>query len=1264
MQLPDYWTFGVTNRVYLHPCLINDLHHLAPLPMTNRRSILEKALSERILVLDGAMGTLIQGRKLGEEDFRGTTFADHPSSLKGNNDLLSITRPDVIQELHELYLEAGSDIIETNSFSATRIAQADYGLQEAAYDIAKASAVVARRAADKYSALTPDKPRFVAGAVGPTNVSLSMSPDVNDPGFRAVSFSVLADAYAEQIEGLIEGGSDIILIETIFDTLNAKAAIFAIGQVYEKLGVSLPVMISGTIVDQSGRTLSGQTTEAFWISIAHTPDLMSVGLNCALGSEQMRPYIETLAQIAPVRTSLYPNAGLPNEFGEYDESPAFMAAQVTNYAENNFLNIVGGCCGTTPDHIRAMAEVAAKHKPRTVPTIEPLLRTSGLEPFLFRKELNFVNIGERTNVTGSLRFARLIKEGQYEEAISVALQQVEAGAQLIDINMDEGMLDSKAAMVRFLNLLAAEPDIVRVPFVLDSSKWEVIEAGLQCVQGKAIVNSISLKEGVEPFIYQAKRAKLYGAAVIVMAFDEDGQAETLERRKEICSRAYQILTEEVDFPPQDIIFDPNIFAIATGIEAHNRYAIDFIEVTKWLKSTFPLTHVSGGVSNLSFSFRGNETVRGAMNTAFLYHAIQAGMDMGIVNAGQIEVYDDIAPELLEAVEDVLFDRRPEATERLVDLAEKVTQKANNQVAEEDEWRKAPVHERISHSLVKGIVEFIEVDTEEARKLSTRAIEVIEGPLMDGMNRVGDLFGAGKMFLPQVVKSARVMKKAVAWLIPHIEAEKVEGDDSNAPKILLATVKGDVHDIGKNIVGVVLACNNYEIIDLGVMVPADKILDEAIRHNVDIIGLSGLITPSLDEMVHVAAEMERRNMTQPLLIGGATTSEMHTAVKIEPARKLPVVHVLDASRSVTVLNSLLSETDSAGFVDKTRATYQMLRKRHESRNRREVHLSLEAARNNALKLTFDSSTVFAPKQTGIFEFQNTTIADLRPYIDWTPFFQSWEMKGKYPAILTDPEKGETATKLFDEANVMLDQLEKSGSLGLKAIAGLFPAHSEGDDIVFTDEKGATQRLHTLRQQTEKGAGKPNRALSDFIAPPAAGVQDHIGLFAVTAGLGIEPMLKAFIADHDDFKSILLKSLADRLAEAFAEYVHEYIRRTVWGFESGPTFSNDELISEAYVGIRPAPGYPAQPDHTEKNTIWKTLDVENKTGITLTEHLAMYPAASVCGLIFSHPESDYFNIGTIARDQIEDYAARKNMSVAEMEKWLAPRLAYNPLSIGMN
>jgi 5-methyltetrahydrofolate--homocysteine methyltransferase len=1227
--------------------------------MTDRRSLLEQALTERILVLDGAMGTLIQGRKLEEADYRGTQFKDHALPLKGNNDLLSITRPDLIQELHELYLEAGSDIVETNSFSATRIAQADYGLQETAREIARQSAVVARKAADKYTLLTPEKPRFVAGAVGPTNVSLTMSPDVNDPGFRPVSFETLAAAYAEQISGLIEGGSDILLIETIFDTLNAKAAIFAIQQEFDRLDVRLPVMISGTVVDQSGRTLSGQTTEAFWISIAHTPELMSVGLNCALGSAQMRPYLETLSDLAPVRTSLYPNAGLPNEFGEYDESPEFMAEQVASYATSGFLNIIGGCCGTTPDHIRAMAEAASKFTPRAIPSPTKMLRTSGLEPFEFRDELNFVNIGERTNVTGSKRFARLIKDEQYDEAISVALQQVEAGAQLIDINMDEGMLDSKAAMVRFLNLLAAEPDIARVPFVLDSSKWEVIEAGLQCVQGKAIVNSISLKEGEESFIYQAKRARMYGAAVIVMAFDEDGQAETLERRKEICSRAFDILTNRVGFPAEDIIFDPNIFAVATGISAHNRYAIDFIEVTKWIKETFPLCKISGGVSNLSFSFRGNETVRGAMNTAFLYHAIRAGMDMGIVNAGQIDVYDDIDPELLTAVEDVLFDRHPEATERLVDLADRVVQNTTENIKAKEEWRSWSVEERLSHALVKGIVEYIEQDTEEARVSYERAIHVIEGPLMAGMNRVGDLFGAGKMFLPQVVKSARVMKKAVAWLIPFIEEEKSESEaGERAPRILLATVKGDVHDIGKNIVGVVLGCNNYEIIDLGVMVTADRILDEAVRQEVDVIGLSGLITPSLDEMVHVAAEMERRNMTQPLLIGGATTSEMHTAVKIEPARSNPVVHVLDASRSVTVLNSLLSDVERPLFTGQIRSTYAKLRQRHESRHRKEVYLPLEEARANALSLEFSQETVKQPLGTGVVEFQDVTIADVRPYIDWTPFFQAWEMKGKYPSIFEDAERGEEATKLFDDAGRMLDELELSGDVKLSAVAALFPAHAEGDDIVVSHTDGSTFRLHTLRQQSKKGEGKPNRALSDFIAPASASVQDHLGFFAVTAGHGVLDRVETYHADLDDYSIILIKSIADRLAEAFTEYVHETIRRDMWGIEIAGKLSNEDLIGEKYTGIRPAPGYPAQPDHTEKQTIWQVLQVEQRTGITLTEHLAMSPASSVCGIIFAHPESEYFNVGSIQRDQIESYAGRKRMKIEEIERWMAPRLAYDP------
>lgn len=1224
--------------------------------MKDRKPLLLDALSERILVLDGAMGTLIQEAGPTEKDFRGDRFEDHEKPLHGNNDLLSLTLPDLILEIHNRYLEAGSDIIETNTFSANRVSQADYGFEDAAYDINRAAAEVARQAADSWTEQTPDKPRFVAGALGPTNTTLSMSPDVNDPGFRAVSFDTLAAAYTEQIAGLMDGGVDILLIETIFDTLNAKAAIFALHEEFERQGRTLPVMISGTIVDQSGRTLSGQTTEAFWISVAHTPELLSVGLNCALGSEQMRPYIETLAGVAPVRTSLYPNAGLPNEFGEYDETPEFMAEQVAAYAEANFLNIIGGCCGTTPDHIRAMAEAAARYSPRSVPAVEPILRTSGLEPLIFRKDLNFVNIGERTNVTGSRRFARLIKEDDYDEAISVARQQVESGAQLIDINMDEGLLDSEAAMTRFVNLIGAEPDIARVPIVVDSSKWSVIEAGLKCIQGKAIVNSISMKEGEDEFRAHAKRARMYGAAVIVMAFDEKGQAETLDRRKEICTRAYKILTEELSFPPEDIIFDPNIFAVATGIQAHNRYAIDFIDAVRWIKKTLPGTRISGGVSNLSFSFRGNDTVREAMHTVFLYHAIKAGMDMGIVNAGQIVVHDDIPADLLEAVEDVLFDRREDATERLVELAERVVGTKEKSAEEILAWRSESVEDRLKYALVKGIVDFIDEDTEEARQAHERAIHVIEGPLMAGMNRVGDLFGEGKMFLPQVVKSARVMKKAVAWLVPYIEEEKSEVGEGDRPaRILLATVKGDVHDIGKNIVGVVLGCNNYEIIDLGVMVTAEKILDEALKNDVDVVGLSGLITPSLDEMVHVASEMQRRGMKQPLLIGGATTSEVHTAVKIEPVREDPVVHVLDASRSVTVVGSLLSEESRDAFVEKTRDNYTHLRDRHHRRKRKESYLPIEQARANSLKLQFSEETDPKPLQTGIRVFDDLSIADLRPYIDWTPFFQAWEMRGKYPAILKDERRGEAAQKLFEEANLMLDDLTSSGSIQLKGVVGLFPAYSDGDDIVM-NTPGGSRVLHSLRQQAKKATGKPNRALSDYIAPKNAGASSHVGLFAVTSGHGVAEMVATYEADHDDYHAILLKSVADRLVEAFAEYVHEFVRRDMWGYESGSPHSNTDLIAEKYRGIRPAPGYPAQPDHTEKLTIWEVLEVENRAGIELTEHLAMSPASSVSGLFISHPDAEYFNVGQLSADQIGDYASRKGRNKPEMEKWLASRLNY--------
>lgn len=1228
--------------------------------MIDRTKTLFDALENRILVLDGAMGTLIQQAGPEEDDFRGEHFEDHPSPLKGNNDLLSITRPDLIQSIHERYLQAGSDIVETNTFSATAIAQADYDLQDQAYAINVAAAQVARKAADNWTDETPDKPRFVAGALGPTNASLNMSPDVNDPGFRAVTFTQMAEAYAEQIRGLMDGGVDILLIETIFDTLNAKAAIHALYEVFDERGESLPVMISGTIVDQSGRTLSGQTTEAFWISVAHAPNLLSVGLNCALGSPQMRPYIETLSSIAPVRTSLYPNAGLPNEFGGYDETPAFMAEQVADYARSGFLNIVGGCCGTTPEHIGAIAEAVAEITPRALGKPTPTLRTSGLEPFEFRDELNFVNIGERTNVTGSRRFARLIKEEAYEEAISVAAHQVENGAQLIDVNMDEGLLDSEAAMTRFLNLIAAEPDIARVPVVVDSSRWEVIEAGLRCLQGKSVVNSISLKEGEEPFRDQARRAMRYGAAVIVMAFDEDGQAETFERRIAICERAYRILTEEIGFPANDIIFDPNIFAVATGIPEHNRYAIDFLEATRWIKENLPGARVSGGVSNLSFSFRGNDRVREAMHTIFLYHAIQAGMDMGIVNAGQIEVLDEIPADLKEAVEDVLFDRRPDATERLVDLAERVVQKEGGDQGKDEAWREDSVEARLEHALVKGIVDHIDADTEEARLQYGRAIEVIEGPLMAGMNRVGDLFGAGKMFLPQVVKSARVMKKAVAWLIPFIEDEKSADEEAGRPaRVLLATVKGDVHDIGKNIVGVVLGCNNYDIVDLGVMVPADQILDAAEEHEVDIIGLSGLITPSLDEMVHVASEMERRGMKQPLLIGGATTSEMHTAVKIEPARSGPVVHVLDASRSVTVAGQLLTPGQYDGFVQQTLERYDLMRERHADRHRKVEFLSLEDARANALELTFTSETDPAPAQTGSWVIEGTTVADLRPFIDWTPFFQAWEMRGKYPAILDHREKGAEARSLLADANALLDELEESGALTPRGLVALHPVTREGDDMRLDTDHGPVM-LHTLRQQTRKTPGKPNRALSDFVAPADAGVQSHLGVFAVSAGEGLAPLVAAAEADHDDYRAILLKAIADRLAEAFAEKVHQDVRREYWGFERGATFSNEELIAEAYQGIRPAPGYPAQPDHTEKEILWETFDIASRTGISLTEHLAMNPAASVCGLIFSHPESEYFNLGQLAADQVADYARRKGRSLSDMERWLQSRLGYDAAS----
>ena len=1236
--------------------------------MNATMDVLSRLLRDRILVIDGAMGTMIQRYQLDEQAFRGKRFKDHPCDLKGNTDILSLTQPDIIRDIHRAYLDAGADIVETNTFTATSIAQADYHMESLAYELNVAAAQLARQAADEYTRRTPEKPRFVAGSIGPLNKSLSLSPDVTDPGFRAVTFDQVVAAYADQIAGLIDGGADILLVETVFDTLNCKAALYAIQEQFRKTGKVLPVMVSGTIVDMSGRTLSGQTTEAFWISISHMPHLLSVGLNCALGSEQMRPFIEELSRVATVHTSLYPNAGLPNEFGGYDETPQIMASVAAEYARSGFLNFVGGCCGSTPDHIRAIAEAVADIEPRRIPQVEPYLRLSGLEPLILRPETNFVNIGERTNVTGSKKFARLIKEGNYEEALSVARQQVENGAQMIDVNMDEGMLDSEAAMVTFLNLVAAEPDIARVPVVIDSSKWEVIEAGLKCVQGKAVVNSISLKEGEEKFREQARKCRQYGAAVIVMAFDEQGQADTVERRKTICARAYHILTEEIGFPPQDIIFDPNIFAIATGIEEHNRYGLDFIEATRWIKENLPLAKVSGGVSNISFSFRGNDRVREAIHAAFLYHAVRAGMDMGIVNAGQLEIYEEVPKDLLERIEDVLFNRRPDATERLVDFAEQIARQSQSGDAgtAEQAWRNEPVEERIKHALVKGISDYIEQDVEEARQKYPNGLSIIEGPLMAGMGVVGDLFGAGKMFLPQVVKSARVMKKAVAYLIPFIEQEKTANEDTRAQaKVLLATVKGDVHDIGKNIVGVVLACNNYEVIDLGVMVPADKILDEARKHNVDIVGLSGLITPSLDEMVHVAKEMERQGFKLPLLIGGATTSRIHTAVKIEPNYSHPVIHVLDASRSVTVVSNLISDDTREEFAREVADEYAKVREDHARRTTRTEYLTIEQARANAFTCDWNSVPIVTPNRLGVHVLADYPLEEIRKYIDWSPFFIAWELKGKYPRIFEHPNVGSEAKRLFDDANALLDRIISEKLLRANGVYGLFPANSIGDDIELyaDDSRRETQAvLHMLRQQAQKTPGHPNRALSDFVAPKQSGRKDYMGAFAVTAGIGQEELVMAFKRDHDDYNAIMVQALADRLAEAFAELLHERIRKEFWGYAPDEQLSGEELIREQYQGIRPAPGYPANPDHTEKTILWDLMAVEQNTGIRLTEHLAMYPTASVCGLYFAHPGSEYFNVGEVGRDQVEDYARRKGMSVTEMERWLGSRLNYEPEQVG--
>ncbi|TDI78001.1 MAG: methionine synthase [Bacteroidetes bacterium] len=1221
--------------------------------------VLKNELEKRILVLDGAMGTMIQKASLTEDDFRGRLLADHESELRGNNDLLSLTKPEVIRDIHEQFLDAGADIIETNTFNANSISQADYATGHLVYDLNKASASIARSAADAAASEPGSKPRFVAGAMGPTNITLSMSPDVEDPGFRSRTFDDVMLSYREQIKGLIDGGVDILLVETITDALNAKAAIYAIAVLTRELGVNIPVMISGTIVDQSGRTLSGQSTEAFWISVAHTPNLMSIGLNCSLGSDQMRPYIETLSRIAPVRTSLYPNAGLPNEFGGYDETPAFMASQIHSYASDGLLNLVGGCCGSTPDHIRAIAAAAAEYGPRTPAAAKNTLQLSGLEPLVFRKDLNFVNIGERTNVTGSRKFASLILEDQYEEALAVALQQVQSGAQIIDVNMDEGMLDSAGAMTRFLNLIATEPDIARVPVMIDSSKWEVIECGLKCIQGKGIVNSISLKEGEEIFLEHATKARDLGAAVIVMAFDEDGQADTLDRRKMICRRAYDLLTETAGMPAEDIIFDPNIFAVATGIDAHNKYALDYIEAIRWIKENLPGARVSGGVSNVSFSFRGNNRVRESIHTAFLFHAIKAGMDMGIVNAGQIEVYDQIPERLLTGIEDVLFNRNSGATEALVELAGEFAGGSAIVAVADAEWRQKPVNERLEYSLVKGITEFIEGDTEEARQNLGSALLVIEGPLMDGMNHVGDLFGAGQMFLPQVVKSARVMKKSVGYLIPFIEEEqKLSAGKKRKTRVLMATVKGDVHDIGKNIVGVVLGCNNIDVIDLGVMVSAQKILDEAVRLKVDIVGLSGLITPSLDEMIYVAREMKRRGMDIPLLIGGATTSEVHTAVKIEPAYDAPVVHVLDASRSVNVVQQLTSTDGKAAFTAGIKTLYADRRDRHARRLQKIKYISLAEARENKLRLDFGNNLPCKPSFTGNRKISTPALSVIRQYIDWTPFFQAWELPGKYPAILSDEKRGEAASQLFEDAEDMLDDICLNNLIQLDAVLGLFPANSDMDDINLYTDESRTQilaTLHMLRQQSKKAKGKPNRALSDFVAP--VGHQDYLGAFAVSAGRGVADLVKTFEDDNDDYSAILVKSLADRFVEALTEWLHERVRTELWGYATEERYSRDDLIREKYRGIRPAPGYPAQPDHTEKWILWDLLDAEQLTGITLTESLAMNPASSVCGLLFASEAAEYFNAGQIARDQISDYAARKNMDVKDVERWLASRLAYD-------
>ncbi|MDE1151607.1 MAG: methionine synthase [Micavibrio sp.] len=1223
--------------------------------MSDRRHalpLLTAALKSRILVLDGAMGTMVQSYRLTEADYRGRQFANWKSDLKGNNDLLALTKPEVIGEIHAQYLDAGADIIQTNTFNATRIAMSDYGMEDHSFDINRAAAALARKLADEKS--TAAKPRFVAGSLGPTNRTASISPEVNNPGARNVTFDLLVDAYYESIDGLVQGGADILLTETIFDTLNAKAAIFAAEKYFSDKGFRMPFMLSGTITDASGRTLSGQTTEAFYNSVRHANPL-AIGLNCALGPKELRQYVETLSRIADTHVLAYPNAGLPNAFGGYDETPEEMVAEMSQWAQSGFLNIMGGCCGTTPMHIRAMAKSVEGVAPRIVPEIPKACRLSGLEPFTIDDNSLFVNVGERTNVTGSAKFRKLIKDEKYDEALSVAREQVENGAQIIDINMDEGLIDSKAAMQLFMNLIAGEPDIARVPVMIDSSKWEVIEAGLKCAQGKCIVNSISLKEGEDAFIQQARLVRRYGAAAVIMAFDEKGQADTIARKVEICTRAYKILTEKVHFPPEDIIFDPNIFAVATGIEEHNNYGVDFIEATRAIKQALPHALVSGGVSNVSFALRGNNTVREAIHSVFLYHATRAGMDMGIVNAGALVIYDDIPSELRDGIEDVILNRRADGTERLLELAEKYRDPGKAAEKEIGEWRQWPVDKRLEHSLVKGITDYIEADTEEARQRSTRSLDVIEGPLMAGMNVVGDLFGAGKMFLPQVVKSARVMKRSVAYLLPFMEAEK-DIHQKSAGKILMATVKGDVHDIGKNIVGIVFQCNGYEVIDLGVMVPAEKILQTARAEQVDIIGLSGLITPSLEEMSHVAAEMQRQGFTLPLLIGGATTSEIHTAVKIAPHYKHPVVYVADASRAVGVVSNLLSDTLRPPYLAEVEKRYAAARERFAAKAQVKKLIPLEDARANAFKPDFKAYTPPKPQKPGLHVFKDVTFEALRPYIDWSPFFYTWGLMAKYPAIFQDDVVGEEAKKLFADAQEMIEFFIKDGRIKPRGVIGLFPAARAGEDIiVYTDETRTAERtrIYGLRQQVKRD-GKPNYGLADFVAPAGSGVADYIGTFAVTSGDGLEEIVREFEARQDTYNSMMAKAIADRFAEAFAEYMHEQVRRDYWGYAPAEKLDNDGLLREDYQGIRPAPGYPANPDHTQKTTLWDLLDAEKNTGIALTESLAMWPASSVSGFYFSHPDSYYLSIHIIGRDQLADYAQRKGVPVDDAARWLAPIL----------